>query len=110
MRIETKSKKIGDVLADSRAMKKKLNIEWCKKIQVYLNSLVASENFNVFLQTGMDHPEALKGYEEPIWSLRITANVRLIFKLSDKEPSSCDSVEIQGVCDYHGNKSIWYLS
>ena len=45
------------------------------------------------------------------WSVRITGNVRLIFKPKESGDSitGCEEIEIEGVVDYHGGKESWFI-
>ena len=46
------------------------------------------------------------------YSLRVTANVRLIIEMNATEDTVkiCEEIEVEGVGDYHGEKNNWYIS
>lgn len=76
-----------------------------------MDNLRAADCFGDFLKVGLGKPEQLTGYEQIRYSLRVSANARLII-----EPNAtldtimiCDEIEIEGVCDYHGSKENWYI-
>ena len=73
---------------------------WVRTMMKQMAALIAAENFGDFLSLRLWHPEPLEGSESR-WSLRISANARLIIEL--------DAVEVKGVCDYHGGKNNWYI-
>jgi len=105
------NKKIEKTFTDYNQMQKKLKFDWVRAIKKLINQLEASDNFGVFLSLGLGHPESLSGYKIPTYSLRITANVRLIIELKtdDEDVKNCEEIEVKGVCDYHGDKENWYI-
>lgn len=92
-------------------MKKKIPADWVKIIKKHLNHLEAADNFGIFLSLGLGHPEQLIGYSSPTYSLRITANIRMIIEVnsSQDEIMICEEIKVEGVCDYHGDKENWYI-
>lgn len=76
-----------------------------------MNQLIASDCFGTFLSLGLGKPEELSGYKVIKYSLHITANVRLIIVLNTTSDlvNSCEEFEVEGVCDYHGEKINWYI-
>lgn len=77
----------------------------------HLDNLEAAECFGDFLKVGLGHPEQLSGYKNVRYSLRISANARLIIepKAENDMIMICSLVEIEGVSDYHGEKENWYI-
>lgn len=94
-------------------MQKKISFEWTRKIKKIIQQLEAAVKFGDYLKLGLGKPEPLTLNGEQIeYSVHITANVRLIIKLNANKSavSDCSEIEIEGVCDYHGNKENWYIS
>ena len=91
-------------------MKKKIPADWVKTIKKHLNHLEAADNFGIFLSLGLGQ-EQLSGYNSPAYSLRITPNVRMIIEVNanQDEIMICEEIEVEGVCDYHGDKENWYI-
>ena len=60
---------------------------------------------------GLGKPEQLTGYKQIRYSLRISANARLIIEPNATQDMImiCDEIEIEGVSDYHGGKENWYI-
>ena len=76
-----------------------------------MDRLKAADTFGDFLTLGLGKPEQLTGYKQIRYSLHVTPNVRLIV-----EPNAamdtvmiCEEIEVEGVCDYHGDKENWYI-
>ena len=111
MKITYANSKVERFFTDFNKMKKIIPIEWVKTIKKHLNHLEAAENFGIFLSLGLGHPEQLSGYSSPTYSLRITPNVRMIIEVnsSQNEVMICEEIEVEGVCDYHGDKENWYI-
>lgn len=104
--------RVEKFFTDYRKMQKNLPIEWVRTIKKHIDRLEAAECFGDFLKLGLGKPEQLAGEGHIRYSLHVAAHVRLII-----EPNAnCDSVmicteiEVEGVCDYHGNKENWYIS
>ncbi len=112
MKITYANKKVEKYFTDFEEMKRKINPQWVRDIKKHINHLLAAENFADFLKVGLGHPEPLKGYKNPTYSLRINANVRMIIEVnsSQDEIMICKEIKIEGVCDYHGDKKNWYIS
>ena len=71
----------------------------------------AAECFGDFLQLGLGRPEQLEGTQRIRYSLRISANARLILEPDATEETVmiCTEVEVEGVVDYHGDKDNWFI-
>ena len=94
-------------------MQKKMPFDWVRKVKKIMQWLEAADKFGDFLTLGLGKPERLKANGEQIlYSLHISANVRLIIELNATYDTVmiCSEIEVEGVCDYHGNKENWYLS
>lgn len=85
--------------------------DWVRNIKKHMNHLKAADTFGDFLSLGLGRPEALKGYEKPRYSIRVSANARLIVEPDAAQDSVmiCQEIEVEGVCDYHGEKENWYI-
>lgn len=97
-------------------IKKKIGNSLAKTVFRRLNELLAAPDLWTFLNCGVGHPELLTGNLSGSFSVRITANYRLIIKPSTNDLSpdglkTCTSVIIEGVTDYHGNNvhTKWLL-
>lgn len=112
MRIIYANKRVEKYFSDYGEMKKKIPIEWVRTIKKHIDRLKASENFGVFLDLNLGHPELLHGNNEGKYSVRVTGNVRLIIKPSSdgRAVTICEEVSMEGVVDYHGDKETWYIS
>ena len=68
-------------------------------------------HFGDFLKLGLGRPEQLTGYERIRYSLRVSANERLIIEPNATQDTImiCEEIEIEGVSDYHGDKENWYI-
>ena len=93
-------------------MQKKLPMDWVRAIKKHVDRLRAADYFGDFLSLRLGKPEQLKGYEQPRFSLRVSANVRLIIELEATQDTilTCTKIEVKGVRDYHGSKEDWYIS
>ena len=111
MKITYANNKVEKFFTDYSIMKKKLPFEWVRAIKKLMDQLKAADNFGVFLSLGLGKPERLLGYKSITYSLRVTANVRLIIELNAAEDTVkiCEEIEVEGVCDYHGDKNNWYI-
>ncbi|MGN0581195.1 MAG: hypothetical protein ACI4KB_00680 [Oscillospiraceae bacterium] len=111
MKITYANSKVEKYFTDFTKMKRKLPAEWVRTIKKHINHLEAADNFGIFLSLGLGHPEQLTGYKTPTYSLRVSPNARMIVEVkSDQaEITICSEVEVEGVCDYHGDKENWYI-
>lgn len=112
LKITFVNSKVEKYFTDYDKMRRKIPSEWVRIIKKHMNNLQASDNFEIFLSLGLGHPERLVGYDNPTYSLRITQNVRMIIevKSDQNEVMICSEIEVEGVCDYHGDKNNWYIS
>lgn len=92
-------------------MKQKLPEPWVRTIKKHMDHLQAAETFGDFLALGLGHPEPLEGYKQIRYSLHVTPNVRLIVEPNATQDTVmiCSEIEVEGVCDYHGDKENWYI-
>lgn len=111
MKITYANAKVERYFTDFVKMQKKIPFDWVRAIKKHLNNLSAAENFDIFLKLGLGHPEQIAGYQRPTYSLHVSANVRMIIELNaeQNEVMLCKEIEVEGVCDYHGDKENWYI-
>lgn len=111
MRITYASPKVEKYFSDFNKLKKELPMEWVRTIKKHLDHLIAADYFGDFLKLGLGRPERLTCYEQIRYSLRVSANARLIIEPNATEDTImiCEEIEIEGVSDYHGDKENWYI-
>lgn len=111
MKITFANGKVEKYFSDYSKLQRAVNPAWVRIIVKQMNALRAAEKFEDFLALGLWHPEPLSGKDSECWSIRISGNVRMIIKPSTdgKSVMICSEVEVEGVCDYHGDKSNWYI-
>ena len=97
-------------------MRKEIGAELMRAVKKRYNQITAFSSFSVLRQSGIGKMESLEGDCKGSYSLRITANYRLIVKpkakdLSAESLKSCDTLIIEGVIDYHGQgkKFSWII-
>ena len=105
MRVTYANAKVEKYFSDFRKLKKVLPVE------KHLDRLEAAECFEDFLKVGLGRPEQLTNYKRIRYSLRVSANARLIIEPNATQDTImiCNEVEIEGVSDYHGEKENWYI-
>lgn len=111
LRITYASPKVEKYFSDFNQMRKKLPSDWVRAIKKHLNNLEAADCFGDFLKLRLGRPEQLSGYKQIRYSLRVSANARLIIEPNATQDTImiCDEIEIEGVSDYHGDKENWYI-
>lgn len=111
LRITYANPKVEKYFSDFSKLKKELPADWVRTIKKHLDRLVAAECFGDFLQLGLGKPEQLTGYKQIRYSIRVSANARLIIEPNATQDTImiCDEIEIEGVSDYHGAKENWYI-
>ena len=97
-------------------MKKEIDAELTMAVKKRNNQIVAFTSFSALQQSGIGKMESLEGDRKGSYSLRVSANYRLIVKpkakdLSAESLKSCDTLIIEGVIDYHGKgkKFSWII-
>ena len=98
---------LNDVRNSKNLMKKEIGAELTKAVKKRYNQIVAFTSFSALQQSGIGKMESLEGDRKGSYSLRVSANYRLIVKpkakdLSAESLKSCDTLMIEGVIDYHG--------
>ncbi len=114
MLVECESESVRIIFNDFELMKKEIGKDRARATKKRIDQLKASDNFSIYLTTGLGKPhplyENLKGY----YGITITGNIRLIVKpdaesLDPEALKECDTVIIKGVMDYHGRKNEWII-
>jgi proteic killer suppression protein len=111
LRITYTNPKVEKYFSDFNKLKKALPDDWVRTIKKHLDRLEAADCFGDFLKLGLGRPEPLSGYKQIRYSLRVSANARLIIEPNATQDTImiCDEIEIEGVSDYHGDKENWYI-
>lgn len=111
MKITFANQRVAKFFQDYTAMQKKLPLDWVRTIKKHMNHLKSAETFGDFLSLGLGHPEGLEGSDKGKYSLHVNGNVRLIIQPNAEGTSVmvCEEINVKGVCDYHGDKSNWYI-
>lgn len=95
-------------------MNKKLGKDLTRMIKKRYDQLKAAPNFSIYLSTGLGKPHSLHENLKGCYGISITGNVRLVVKpdVESLDPDAlkrCDSVIIEGVMNYHGEKNEWLI-
>ena len=97
-------------------MQKEIGAELTRAVKKRYNQIVSFSSFFNLQQSGLGKMESLGGDRKGAYSLRVSANYRLIIKpkTSDRSAESlkkCDTLIIEGVIDYHGKgkKFSWII-
>ena len=107
---------LNDVYNSKNLMKKKIGAELTKAVKKRYNQIVAFTSFSALQQSRIGKMESLEEDRKGAYSLRVSANYRLIVKPKAKDLSAeslkiCDTVIFEGVIDYHGKgkKFSWII-
>lgn len=107
---------LNDVRKSENLMKREIGAELTKSVKKRYNQIVAFSSFSTLQHSGIGKMESLEGDRKGAYSLRISANYRLIIKpkakdLSAESLKNCDTLIIEGVIDYHGKgkKFSWLI-
>lgn len=111
MKITFANQRVEKFFQNYDAMQRKLPFDWVRTIKKHMNNLKAAETFGDFLSLRLGHPEELKGRDKGKYSLHVSGNVRLIIQPNAEGNAVmvCEEIDVKGVCDYHGDKSNWYI-
>lgn len=111
MTIKYANQRIEKFFTNYTKMHQKLPLEWVKTIKKHMDRLVAAETFGDFLKLNLGKPERLTGYKQIRYALHIEKNVRFIIEPNATADTItiCSEIEVEGVCDYHGDKENWYI-
>ena len=100
---------LNDVLNSKNLMKRNIGAELTKSAKKRYNQIIAFSSFSALQQSGIGKIEALEGDLKGSYSLRLSANYRLIVtpkseNLSAESLKNCDTLIIKGMIDYHGER------
>lgn len=97
-------------------MRKEIGAELTRAVKKRYDQIVAFSSFSALQQSGIGKMESLEGDRKGSYSLRVSANYRLIVRPKDKDLRAenlkkCDTLIIEGVIDYHdkGKKFSWII-
>lgn len=97
-------------------MQKQIGAELTRAVKKRYNQMIAFSSFMKMQLSGIGKMESLEGDRKGSYSLRVSANYRLIVKpeapgRSAEELNKCDTIIIEGVIDYHGKgkKFSWII-
>ena len=107
---------VNDVCNCKKLMQKEIGAELTRAVKKRYNQIVAFSTFFALQQSGLGKPEALSGDLKGSYSLRVSANFRLIIRPKAEGQNAeslklCDTIIIEGVIDYHGKgkKFNWLI-
>ena len=114
--INPANKRVGKYFDDPdyKNLRKKIGLKLTRTTKMRIVQIRSSSSFYKYLQTGLGKPERLSGTDSDKFSIHISGNVRLIVRPLtegyDKEDlMKCESIIIEGVVDYHGDKYNWLI-
>lgn len=107
---------LNDVRNSKHLMQKKIGAVLTKAVKKRYNQIISFSSFFSLQQSGIGKMESLEGDLKESYSLRVSANYRLLVKPKTKDRSAeslrhCDTLIIGGVIDYHGKgkKYNWII-
>ena len=114
MNIEVHNQKVEKIIDDDSKLIKKIGIELAKKVRLRINQMKASPNFKAYLDYGLGKPHPLTGDLDDLYGIFLNKNIRLVVeplveKRDDESLIICESVNIKGVVEYHGDKKEWLI-
>lgn len=107
---------MNDVRNSKNLMRKEIGAELTRAVKKRYDQIVAFSSFSALQQSGIGKMESLEGDRKGSYSLRVSANYRLIVRPKDNDLRAenlkkCDTLIIKGVIDYHGKgkKFSWII-
>ena len=107
---------LNDVYNSENLMRKQLGTELTRAVKKRYNQMMAFSSFSALQKSGIGKMESLGGSLKGSFSLRVSANYRIIVRpkvqdLSAESLMNCDTIVIEGVVDYHGKgkKNSWLI-
>lgn len=114
--IKPANQKVGKFFDDPnyKDLQKKIGLDFTRTAKKRILQIKSSPCFYKYLEYGIGKPERLSGTDSDKFSIRISDNYRLVVRPLtegyDKESlMKCDSIIIEGVVDYHGDKYNWLI-
>lgn len=107
---------LNDIQNSKNIMIKEIGLELTKAVKRKYNQIIAFTTFSALIESRIGKIESLSGDKLGDYSLRLTANYRLIITpiIEDRSVETlkiCDTIIIKGVMDYHGKgaKNNWII-
>lgn len=107
---------LNDVQGSKGLMRKAIGADLTKSVKKRYNQIISFSSFSALQLSGIGKMESLEGNRKESYSLRVSANYRLIVKPKSKDRGAeslkkCDTLIIEGVIDYHGKgaKYNWII-
>ena len=107
---------LNDVQNSKNLMKRQIGMELTKAVKKKYNQLISFTSFGALIEARIGKMESLEGDMNGSYSLRLSANYRLIVApdtddFSMENLKKCDVFIIKGVIDYHGkgSKNDWLI-
>lgn len=116
MEIKYENGRVQKIFSDYSIVTKRVGFEITKTLKKRIEQIRAAVNFQNWLITKLGNPHPLtEGSGYRYYGVSVTPNVRLILRpdTCDHSPESfskCTAVVVKGVCDYHGDKTNWFIS
>ncbi|MFY9217286.1 MAG: hypothetical protein WBJ82_07085 [Tepidanaerobacteraceae bacterium] len=114
MKLKYNNPSVEKYFSDFNIIAKKKGKDLARAIKKRCDQLKAAPNFSIYLSTRLGKPHPLYGNLKGCYGISVTGNIRLIVRpdVESLDPVSlqkCDSVIIEGVMDYHGQKHEWLI-
>lgn len=114
MKLKYGKPSVEKYFSDFALMNKKIGKDLTRMTKKRYDQLKAATNFSIYFSTGLGRPHPLYENLKGCYGISITGNVRLVIRpdVESLDPDSlkkCDSVIIEGVMDYHGQKHEWII-
>ena len=107
---------MNDLYCSKNLMQKRIGPILTRAVKARICEIKSFDNFYLLQQFCIGKVESLSGDLSGYYSIRLTANYRLIFKpkshdLSAESLKACDTIIIKGVIDYHvrSNRRNWLI-
>lgn len=99
---------------DYKNLLKKIGLEFTRATKRRIKQIKSFSCFYKYYESKLGKPERMSGTDSDKYSIHISGNYRLIVKPLtegyDKESlMKCESIIIEGVVDYHGDKNNWLI-
>src|SRR5690554_5894850 len=108
------NQKVERCFCNPKITKKIVGEKLARMIKKRFDQLKAASNFDIYLSTRLGKPHSLVGNFEGCYGITISSNYRLVVRPEIKGTDSvslkeCDTIIIEGVVDYHGQKTKWLI-
>jgi proteic killer suppression protein/toxin YoeB len=114
VKLKYKKPSVEKYFSNFNLMNKEKGKDLTRAIKKRCDQLKAASNFGIYLSTGLGKPHPLYGNLRGCYGISITGNIRLIVRpdaeaLDPASLTKCNSVIIEGVMSYHGQKQEWLI-